>query len=477
MLGSRTTPSIALPVAILAIAVLATTLPAVALAQSDQAATRPVPELRAEPSGTSLTDLIVAALEASPELAAARARVAAAAQGPDQAGSLPDPVLGVSYRNVGFPGLTLGQEMMSMAGLTFTQAVPAKGKRPARTAAAARMIEVARARIEPIRRRLIHDVGVAFFELAFVTESLEIVQETKLLLETLETTAASRYAVGEGIQQDVLRAQVEISVLLNRLILLQQQRGTIETRIQRLLARSSPVELGAPDATELPAAPLDLATLLREADCFSAMLAVQHRMIEQQRATVDLTRLDQRPDLVLGGSWMNRGSLPSVWQLNVGITLPVRQSQRQDRAIEQALLELDARRQDHVSVGLSVSESVREAYLRVDRSLRLIALFRDAILPQSMLSLESAMAGYSVGKVDFLTVLNNVITLLTYRLELERETTSYMVALTDLEEHVGHSLGATPPSVWAEPDDGSVAARGRTTAGAIRQTATAGEGQ
>ncbi len=398
----------------------------------------------------SLEALITTALSANPELAAARSRLAAARQRPAQAHALPDPSLELVVRNVGFPESTIGSEMMSITGIGFTQALPAAGKRPLRRAVAEQGIDVAAARIESVRRRLIRDVATAFYELAFVTEAIRVVDETKRLLTDLEVTAESRYAVGDGIQQDVLKAQVEISVLLNRLIQLLQQRSSIETHINRLLGRSPSDTVGDPESETLPQLDLDLDALQRAAASFSAVLTVRSEQIEHQLATVELARKETKPDFVLGGSWIHRGALPDMWQLNLAITLPIRKQQRQNRAIEESLQELGARRHERADAGLAVAERVRDSYLQVNRSVQLIALFRDGIIPQALLSLESAMAGYSVGKVDFLTVLNNVITLLTYRLELERQTASAMASLAELEEHVGRTLGATPGSVWQD---------------------------
>ncbi len=460
-------------------ATFAATAPATSTQRTDASQTPPERLHREDARPLSLDALLQQALTDNPEIQAAAARVAAAGQRPVQAASLPDPTLGAVIRNVGFTRLSLGDEMMSVYGLRFTQALPAGGKRPQRRIVAERGIDVARAQLEATRRRVLREIATAYYDLEFVHESIAVVEETRDLLDDLEQTAEARYAVGEGIQQDVLKAQVELSILLNRLVQLEQQRDTLAARINRLLGRDARTPLGQPAGVQLPPLDaLDLVALRDEALHSSAVLRERITRIVQQEATVELARRDRRPDFVVSGAWLNRGSLPDIWELNVGVTLPIRKSQRQDRAIEENLEELNARRQDRSAAAVAVDEVIQDAFLQLDRAQRLVALFGDAIIPQATLSLESAMAGYGVGKVDFLTVLDNVITLLTYRLELEGEKVNAMKALARIEEHLGRSLGATPAGVWqsAPPATPSSTPAGRTAAGPAVPVANTGGG-
>jgi len=399
----------------------------------------------------ALATLIDELLRTNQELKAASTRVVAATSRPDRAESLPDPSLALVYRNVGFPEFTLGDEMMTMLGVRVTQALPASGKRPQRRLVAEQDVEMAAAMVESTRRRLIQEVATAYYELAYVHEAIDIVGQTRELLLDLEETAETRYAVGDGLQQDVLKGQVEISTLLNRIVQLDQQRASLEARINRLVGRKTGAPLGRPEALDLELNDIPIAAVLPEATRSSAILAARAQRIEQQHAAVELVRTDRRPDLMLSGAYMNRGGLPGLWELNIGFTLPIRKSGNQDLEIEENLQELDARRSEHVDAIQAVELVVHDSYLRTDRAIRLTRLYRDAIVPQALLSLESMMAGYGVGKVDFPAVLDSVVTLLTYRIELAREAASYAKAVVRIEEHLGRSLGATPSESWQAP--------------------------
>lgn len=396
----------------------------------------------------TLEALLGELLRENQELRAAGTRVLAANLRPERAESLPDPSLALVYRNVGFPEFTLGKEMMTQLGVRFSQAIPGKGKRSQRRALAERDVGVAEAQVESIRRRLIQEVATTFYELDFVYESIDIVHQTRELLLDLEQTAETRYAVGEGLQQDVLKGQVEISVLLNRLVQLDQQRASLEATINRKLGRHPGMPLGRPAHRALELDDLPIEALIPEATRSSAALAARSQRIQQQQAAVEVVRTDRRPDFLLSGGYMNRGGLPGIWEVNVGFSLPIRKDGRQDLEIEEEEQELRARRVDHVDAVQAIELLVHDSYLRADRAVRLTRLYREAIIPQAVLSLESAIAGYGVGNIDFLALLDNVVTLLTYRLELEREQTNYATAIVRIEEQLGRSLGVTPSEAW-----------------------------
>ena len=120
---------------------------------------------------------------------------------------------------------------------------------------------------------------------------------------------------------------------------------------------------------------------------------------------------------------------------------------QQDRGIVEAAATVRASELDGRDTSNIVAAVVRDQFLLAERAARLLRLYGEAIIPQATLSLESAAAGYEVGNVDFLTVLDNVVTLLTYQLEYYRQTADYLQALARIEEHVGRSLGVTPAAV------------------------------
>jgi outer membrane protein TolC len=436
---------------LIAIVLAAYLLPSTAAAQD--APPHPSPEMTAASPTVSLAGILEETLRSSPELKAARARIVATASRPERADSLPDPTVSLVYRNVGFPEFTLGDEMMSQLGVRFTQALPASGKRPSQRAVAERQIGVAEALAEATRRRLVQEVTSTFFELLHVHEVTDVVNESRQLLLDLAQTAESRYAVGEGIQQDVLRAQVEISVLLNQLVQLEQRRSSLEARLNRLMGRPAGAAFGSLEAPDVSLEELPIAAIAPEAQAASASLRLHEQHIEQQAASVEMVRAERRPDWILSGAYMNRGGLTGIWEVNVGVTLPIRKSSRQDLEIAENLEELNALRAERLDAAQAVDLLVYDSYLRADRAIRLHRLYREAIIPQAALSLESAMAGYGVGKVDFLAVLDNVVTLLTYRTELAAERASYAMAVARIEEHLGRSLGASPETVWIRGDE------------------------
>ena len=195
-------------------------------------------------NGLALGAVLDLALQENPEILAALARVDAAAERPGQSHSLPDPILSGVFRNVGFSDITIGEEMMSQAGIRFTQALPYKGKRDLRgcrrRGPASSVAERRSSNLDlPPRSSVTSAETASSSSVTCIVQAIRVVEDTRGYLVNLEQTAQARYAVGEGIQQDVLKAQVEISVLAQPDDRLGTADATASRRsLNRLLARA-----------------------------------------------------------------------------------------------------------------------------------------------------------------------------------------------------------------------------------------------
>ena len=176
----------------------------------------------------ALQDLIAEVQRVNPDIQAARARVQAAKARIPQAGALPDPMISVGYTNEGFRRLTLGSTEDASLGVSLSQEIPSPPKLSLKVKASEqewqREDELSRVTELDIISRL----KVAYYDLFFVERGIDIVLKNKDLLEQMAKTAEARYAVGLTVQQDVLRAHTEITILLQRLAQLEQQRGSIQ---------------------------------------------------------------------------------------------------------------------------------------------------------------------------------------------------------------------------------------------------------
>src|SRR3990172_3529593 len=194
--------------------------------------------LVADQETISLDQLIGHLLKNNPQIQGAKSRFQAAAARPSQARTLPDPVVSFVSRNGSgnpLPFTELGKDPLSSVGLMWEQELPYPGKLKLAGKIAEKEAASVQAEIDVVKWMVIAQLKQAFFEYFRADRSLEILRESLDLLKRFEQIAESRYSVGEAIQQDVLRAQVEISILSQRITSLEQERASSAAEINRLL--------------------------------------------------------------------------------------------------------------------------------------------------------------------------------------------------------------------------------------------------
>ena len=397
-----------------------------------------VPLIRAEEANLIYPDkLIDEALRNNPEILAAKERWRAAQARPSQARTLPDPEISFSQRNIGSDYTTLGKEDMSQAGGSFVQRIPFPGKLALRGEVAEKEAEREEATLETTRYNIRSRVKVAYYDLYFVYKSIETIEKEKDILEKFEKTAEARYAVGKGIQQDVLRAQVEISRLIDRLNVLYLKREGLNALINALLNRPPAASLGQPAEFTRAKFPYSLEHLNQLALQKAPQLEERKKLIEQNQVSVSLAKKEYYPDLSISGGFFSRGDLRDMWEVMVGVSIPLYFRTKQRYGVKEAISSLDAAEQSHQATKQALLARIKEFYISATTAQKLMALFRTGIIPQATLSLESAIAGYEVGKVDFLTLLDNLISLLNDELRYYEEIVNFEKAVAQLEEITG----------------------------------------
>ena len=385
----------------------------------------------------SLTTLIEEMAARSPEIKAARERWEAAKAVVPQVQTLPDPRLQFGYQRM--PMI----EPLQGAMYGFGQEIPFPGKLRLRGEIAQR--EAERFEQEYLATRLRHIAALkeTYFALHFVHKSTEIVEKNKTLLVQFEKTAKARYSVGQAAQQDVFRAQVEISRVLDRLAVLEQQKESLHAAINRLLNRPPADPLGTPEEIQIPILTLSLPELARRAEAFSPALLASAKGIERNEQAVSLAHRQFYPDFDLNALGTRNDRInDNGYQVMLAIKIPLFYETKQRQGVKEALAGLAGAREDLTATRQDILFQVKDAFVQTQRAERLITILRDAIIPQSTLALQSAQASYGVGKVDFLTLLNSLLALQESQLELHGEMAAHEKAVARLEAVTGGPLSA-----------------------------------
>jgi cobalt-zinc-cadmium efflux system outer membrane protein len=391
-----------------------------------------------------LESLVEEALQNNPDIKAARARWEASTKRPSQEGSLPDPTIGVRWQNVEFDRITLNEFGNSMLRFPFTQELPFPGKLSLKEKVAKQKAEAQEQSYEAVLRKVTADLKQAYYDWYLIVKSIEITQKNKELSEKFLKISEAKYEVGLGIQQDVIRAQVEVSKFIEQLEILRQQKGVIESKINSILNRPPVDTLGAPEDLEKPALNLTAKDLYNLIEDNSPILKMREKIVESETEALNLAKKQYYPDFSIGVSpgimGMMGGGIQGIWEVDVGLRVPLYFWRKQRFGVQEAALELSAAREEYSSEKQDILFMVNDNYLAAKTSENLVDLYKGGIIPQSTLSLNSAISGYEVGDIDFLTLLNNLTTLFNFEIEYYRQLAQYHKAIARLEEITGVEL-------------------------------------
>jgi outer membrane protein TolC len=379
--------------------------------------------------------LVQEATERNPEVQAARRAVQAKRARVPQAGAWPDPKLSISYGGNVLPPFTLmAGDPSSARQIMAEQEIPYPGKTRLRTEIASRDADAAVLAHEAVWRRIAAEVKQAYFDLWLADQSLSTLRKDRELLEEFEKIAEIRYSVGKAAQQDVLKAQVELTRLIERQTVLEQSRQTFQAQLNSL--RNLPVDALVGTLEELKVSHLgaSLDELQAAAQANYPVLKEQRTMVAENRLSVDLAKREVRPDFSVGYTYMQRDRLPDMYGITLSTSLPIFRHRKQAMAIAEAAANLESSRQTETNELTMLRYRVKQEFLDVQASEELLKLYSQGIVPQSSLALESSISSYETGAVDFLNVLSNFTTVLDYELNAKQQTANHEKALARLEE-------------------------------------------
>jgi outer membrane protein, heavy metal efflux system len=417
----------------------------------------------AQDSGsTSLRDLLIEARGVNAEVQVARRAADAAAARIPQAGALPDPMLSAGLMYVPVPSFDVTAEGMTMGIIQLGQRLPPAGSRAAREGVARQFHQVAVWEALEVELEVLTRLKSAYFEALFIDRALDVLSRNRALLVDFAEVARSRFAVGRAPQQDVLRAQTEITRLDEQLAGLQSRRTAAAAEINAILQRS-PTEplvasypervrtlaLAPPTLAAFTAAALEgglgegvpsLAELRRRAIEGRPMLRAHEHRIVAAREGVRLAEAERFPDLEVMLGYGTRWGQPDMLSASVSVPLPVFAARKQRQAVLEAGHELASYEVGHHQMAADIESDVATRYAALVRTREQILLLSDGVIPQARATIESAAAAYQAGRVEFMSLLDAQATLFRNEIELARQLSDFGRELAALERAVGQEL-------------------------------------
>jgi outer membrane protein TolC len=170
------------------------------------------------------------------------------------------------------------------------------------------------------------------------------------------------------------------------------------------------------------------------------MLGREQKMVERAQLGVRLARRQYYPDFIVNAGYYYMGAMGPMYMARVDFELPLYFWRKQRAGVAEQVNDLSRARHDYEAAGQTLNFRVKDDYLSAQASYRLMDLFSKTVIPQGNLALESSLASYQTGAVDFLSVLTNFMTVLEYELNYQDERLNYLLALARLEEMTGLEL-------------------------------------
>lgn len=369
----------------------------------------------------TLEAALATALKNNPNLARIKAAAEALATVPSQAGALPDPIIGFNVMNLPVDHFDTRKEPMAQIGFGISQAIPFPGKLALREQAATYEAQAAAYNEDEWRLSLLSDVKTVWWQLFYLDRLLEITDNNRILLQQLVDIAGTKYEVGEGLQQDVLLAQLELSKLLDRKIKIDGMRANAAASLNALLDRPSndAVQLPTKVALQLPYI-YDDQTLYQLAESNRPLLASERERINAARSKLDLAKKEILPDFNVNAAYGARDNLPDgtrrsdLLSFGISMNVPIFYAQKQAQGVSQSTSELMRERYALQDQWNSVRKQISQAGSDFRQAKQQVLLYETGIIPQAQQTVASMLAGYQVNKVDFLNLIRSQITVYDY---------------------------------------------------------------
>ena len=393
---------------------------------------------------TPLSELLAEAEKNNPQIEAARQGWQAAKQVPTQVSTLPDPEFNLQHVSVGSPRPFAGYTNSDFAylGLGVSQDIPYPGKLRLKGEIAKREADVSQQQIESVRRAVLAELKASYFQLAYLSKTLAILEEDGELLKQVEQAADARYRSGMGTQQDVLQAQLQKTKLLREIAMHHLQVGKLEAQLKQLLNRSqeSP-DIKTADPLETPLVQT-YADLLAAAEVQNPEIAGAQKMIERQSLQVDLARKDFYPDFNVQYMWQRTdpAQFRAYYMLSVGIKVPIYRSRKQRPELAQAEAEKLRAGSELQVQSQQLAGDLRSQYVIVQQTSELLRIHREGLSPQARSEFQSGLASYQSGKQDFQALLTAFLDVLHLDEDYWQNVAEYQTAIARLEQLTGLSL-------------------------------------
>lgn len=387
-----------------------------------------------------LDELIAEALKNSPDLLVSESKVSASRYRIPQAKALSDPMFMFGYQNEGFDRITLGEEQGAQGMFSVSQMFPFPGKRGLKGEMATKDAESLEAMYRVAQLKIVATVKQLYYDLFLAYKNIDILTKLKEYFSSVEDAATARYSSGMGSQQELVMAQTEKYMLLEKVEMQKQKIEAIQGMLNSTVGRDINTPLGRP--VELASAPYDFGMdeLLRIAKSNSPEIRSRQKMVEAAEAKVKMAKKEYFPDVTLGANYYPRTKMfMDMWSLTATVNIPIFYKSKQEPAVQEANANLLGAKRELAATEYMLSSSIRENYSMAQAAERLMKIYKEGLIPKINQDFQLALSGYATGKIEAITAISRLKALLDTEILYWGQYTEREKAIARLEAITGNT--------------------------------------
>ena len=391
---------------------------------------------------TPLSQLLAEAGANNPQISAANYGARARRQMAPQVTTLPDPKFTYQQFSVGSPKPFAGiyqQRLCLHRRRSVAGACPIQGNCGLRGEVAERDADTKQAEVEVTKTSIADAVKADYLQLAYLQQTLGILRQNEAVLDQLIQDATAHYQVGQGMQQDVLQAQVNRTKIVKEITMHHQQMGQMQAHLKGLLSRDQ----GSPDIVteDLIATPLqrtsdELLAMVRQNN---PQIQVDASSIRKQDAQLASAKREGKPDFEVGYIYENTDrKYRDYYMFTFDVRFP-----RKARVNAEIAEATERRSESQQTLNAHLQQQlaeVQEGYVKATSDEELLKEYREGLVPQSDAAYRATLSAYASNREQFIHVLSYFTDLLSLKLEYAQTLVDHETALAHLETLTGATL-------------------------------------
>ena len=397
----------------------------------------------AQTADDSLNALVREALQNNPQLKAARSQTLAQRTKINQVTAWDPPQVGISFYQTpiqSFPNpIKNGME----TDYYIQQMFPFPGKLSNMGKSAENNAEMYAQQYKELQRSVINELKSTYFELFYVQKKIEINKENQILLQQLVKITAKQYEVGTGQQADMLRAQTELSTLINDGVNLEKEKRNVETMLNTILSRPAYGTFPQISVIEDTIPSWNYSELSTLAFENRPELKAMHYNIKMNEAELAASKLEYYPDFMVQLMYKNMtGTTKDFWSTMIGVNIPLAfwSKDKFTGKVEENKININTAQEQLNASKNMVAGQVQNALIKIQSNNNLIDLYKNTVIPQAQQTLQTTLAEYQTGKTEFLMIIDAYKMVLMAKQDYYMSQMNYMQSQSLLEQAVGLNI-------------------------------------